>query len=220
MPARLRPTPMTISLTKSVRACGNATPFSTALGCVCSRASTSLKKASGSAIFLPLMSDASVSTISRIAFAGFRERNRRIACCSCSRSASAIGIVGGEIYWIMRQTQLSSKIASCGDSKYSSSTERGTDSFLAAEHLRPGLCQRDVAFLPGRTGADHGLAATAGYDDELGHHQQHRDYYNRVFHARRAAHHFLLQPGHRCCVALDRGAQIPFLRRLSRARPH
>ena len=35
------------------------------------------------------------------------------------------------------------------------------------------------------------MAATAGYDDELGHHQQHRHYYNRFFHARRAAHHFL-----------------------------
>src|SRR5512132_3742613 len=191
MPARLRPTPITISSTKSVRACGNATPFSTTLGCVCSRANTWPRKASGSATFLPLMSDASTSTISRIAFAGFRERTRRITCCSCSRSASAIGIGGGEKYWIMRQTQLSSKIASCGDSKYSSSTERGTDSFVAAEHLRPGLCQRHVAFLSGRTGADHGVAAPAGYDDELGHHQQHRDYYNRFFHPRRAAHHFL-----------------------------
>src|SRR6476620_3295899 len=92
MPAPLRPTPITISSTKSVRACGNTTPSSTTLGCLCSRASTSLRKASGLAIFLPLMSDATTSTISRIAFAGFRARNRRITCCSVSRFASAIGM--------------------------------------------------------------------------------------------------------------------------------
>ncbi len=38
----------------------------------------------------------------------FRARNRRITCCSISRSASAIGMGAGEIYWIMRQTKLSS----------------------------------------------------------------------------------------------------------------
>src|SRR6266496_379340 len=97
MPARLRPRPITISSTKSVRACGNATPFSTTLGCVCSRANTSLRKASGLAIFMPLMSDASTCTISRIAFAGFRERNRRITCCSISRSASAMGMENREL---------------------------------------------------------------------------------------------------------------------------
>src|SRR5215831_821586 len=105
MPARLRPTPTTISSTKSVRACGNATPLSTSLGCVRSRASTCSRKASRLAIF-PVC--ASKSTISRIAFAGFRERKRRMTSLSWRRSVSAIGIWGGEIYWIMRQTQLSS----------------------------------------------------------------------------------------------------------------
>src|SRR5215471_6580552 len=105
MPARLRPTPTTISSTKSVRACGNATPFSTTLGCVCSRASTCSRKASGLVILAVSRSNC---TISRIAFAGFRERKRRITSLSSRRSVSAMGIWGGEIYWIMRQTQLSS----------------------------------------------------------------------------------------------------------------
>src|SRR5437016_2864943 len=183
--------PITISSTKSVRACGNATPFSTMLGCVCSRASTCSRKASRLAIFLPLTSDASTSTISRIAFAGFRERNRRITCCSISRSASAIGMGGRRDLLDYAANEVIQLRANYGDSRYSGSAERGTNSFFAAEPLRPGLCQCDVAFLSGRAGADHGVAATAGYDDELGHHQQHRHYYNRFFHARSAAHHFL-----------------------------
>src|SRR5262252_6113097 len=59
---------------------------------------------------------------------------------------------GGEIYWIMLQTQLSSNYKASGplaarqnrgNSKYSCSPKRGTDGFRSAEHLRSRLCQCD-----------------------------------------------------------------------------
>src|SRR4030095_1939331 len=104
-PARLRPTPTTISSTKSVRACGNATPFSTTLGWAGSRDSTCSRRALVLGTFPVCPSNC---TIARIPFAALRERSLRTTCCSWRRSVSAIGIGGGEIYWIIRQTQLSS----------------------------------------------------------------------------------------------------------------
>src|SRR5438876_3144372 len=199
MPARLRPTPTTTSSTKSVRVCGNVTVFSTTLGCVCSRSRTCLRNACGLAIFLGPFSDPSIFTISRIAFAGFRERNLRITCSLSSRSARAIGmraerfiglccnrsypVIVSQAHRLARQN--------CGKSRYSCSPERGAHNLLAAQHLRSRLCQLDVAFLSRRIWTDHGVASTAVNDHILGHHLMYSHYLHTIFHARSATHHFL-----------------------------
>src|SRR6266700_828982 len=51
-----------------------------------------------------------------------------------------------EICWIMRQSQLSSYLSIRGNTKHSGSFQRGEDSLLSTQHLRPGLRQRHVAF--------------------------------------------------------------------------
>src|ERR1051326_2904653 len=93
----------------------------------------------------------------------------------------------------------------------SSGLEGRAHSLCSAQHLRFGLRHCDVAFLSWRDEPDHGLAAAAGCNDELGDHKQHGHYHHRVLHARSAAHHFLFQSRHRVGVALDRGAPLSFL---------
>src|SRR4029077_16389806 len=232
MPARLRPTPMTISLTKSVRACGNATPFSTALGCVCSRASTSLKKASGLAIFLPLVSDASTSTISRIAFAGFRERNRRITCCSISRSASAIGMGAERFIGLCRKRSypVKEQIMATQDTAVAPKEERTVS--LQRSLYDPGYVNAMSHFYRGELGrimvwrqrlatTPHWAipSSTATTPIPFSTPQVTRPHHDRVLPPRGAAHHFLFQSRHRLGDALDRSAALPLLRRVPRPRP-
>src|SRR5437762_9129353 len=57
---------------------------------------------------IDLSVSASKSIISRSAFGSFLERNPSITCFSSSRSVSMMAIGSREIYWIIRQSQLSS----------------------------------------------------------------------------------------------------------------
>jgi len=127
----------------------------------------------------------------------------------------------GEIYLIMRATKYPVK-KQIWRPRYSGSAARGTNSFFAAEPLRPRLCQGDVAFSRGELGGIIGVAATWTYD-ETGHNQQTAISNNLCFHPSRAAHHFFFNwPS--CCVVWDESADTvfttPFARASALLKPH
>jgi len=76
---------------------------------------------------------------------------------------------------------------------------------------------KNVAFYRAKW-ADHGMAATAGYDENWAH--QHTAIITIAFSTAAVPHiiFFLTWPSLLCCSWIE-GADI-FLRRLSRARPH
>ena len=186
--------------------------------CCSSRSITAARNLSARAT-LPL--PAADSTISRIASSRVRARSSSATCFSSRRSARTTAIRrtedlldyrGKASYPVNRQLWQLKTFRPA-------STDEATIS-LQKQPLRPGLRQCDVAFLPRRTRPHHGLAAAARHHDELGHHEQHRHHHDRVFQSRSAAHHFLFQSRDRLGDALDRGAALPVLRRLPRARAH
>ena len=210
--------PSTIWSTRSVRACGKATPcFGSGSNLPLPARRTAARNLAGRATF-PFV--ASRLTISRIAFASpassasqarpaFHPEDRRAA------TAIERGLVGLSGKAVIQLIQALWQLKTLPPA-----LDRRSDHLAADEPLRSRLRQCDVAFLPGRTRAHHGLAAAARHHDELGHHQQHRHHHDRFFESRGAAHHFLFQSRDRLGHALDRGAALPFLRRFPRAGAH